>query len=163
MIFNTRLIEEYIMQYKIFYSFALLLTLTGCSIFPSSTPTVKINVRSAQYLNPDINGRPSPVVVTIYQLKKPFAFKQANYIALANNSGQILGNALIDKHIVEIRPSSYKVINQPLSANTRYLGIVAAYRKINQTKWHAIVKITTRHTTVNVNLESQGLVLQKNN
>jgi len=125
----------------------------------STVPNANINIQSARYLNPDINGRASPVVVSIYQLKSPFSFKNANYSALSANSAQVLGSDLVDKQTVEVRPDSQKIINLSLAQNTKYIGIVAGYRKINQASWHRIIRVPAKDKRVSVAvvLESQGL------
>ena len=105
-------------------------------------------------------GNASPVVVTIYQLKTPYTFKQATYQALASNSSKVLGTDLIDKNVIEVRPNSHRAIYQPLSPNTQYLGIVAAYRNIDQSKWRTIIKVVNekgKRSVINLDLESQAL------
>ncbi len=132
--------------------------LTACALF-SSGPEATVHVRSANYLNPNIYGHSSPVVLTIYQLKTQYAFQQADYSALTNNSAKVLGGDLIDKNTIEVRPNSQMKVSQPLSPNTQYLGIVAAYRNINNATWHKVVKIKQKkgyHPVLYLDLQSQG-------
>ena len=132
--------------------------LTACAMF-SSEPQTTVHIRSANYLNPNIYGHSSPVVLTIYQLKTQYAFHQADYNALTNNSGKVLGGDLIDKNTIEVRPNTQMKVNQPLSPNTQYLGIVAAYRNINNATWHKVVKIKKKkgyHPVLYFDLQSQG-------
>jgi type VI secretion system protein VasD len=132
--------------------------LTSCAMFNRQGQYAQVRMQAAQYLNPDVTGNPSPLVVTIYQLKKPFSFQQASYSALAQNSASVLGNDLVDKKVVEIRPGDHENVNQVLAQNTKYLGIVAAYRNIDQAMWRKVIKVpTTKNSVVNLNLESQGL------
>lgn len=136
------------------------LLLAGCGLIRPAGPSARVNIQSAQYLNPDMYGNASPVVVTIYQLKTPYTFKQATYQALAANSSKVLGTDLIDKNVIEVRPNSHQTVYQPLSPNTQYLGIVAAYRNIDQSKWRTTVKVVNekgKSTVINLDLESQAL------
>ena len=41
--------------------------------------------------NPDATGRPSPVVVRVYQLKTDVAFKGAEFFALFDDDMKVLG------------------------------------------------------------------------
>lgn len=135
------------------------LFLTGCSLLTGSGPHATIRMRSAHYLNPDLYGRASPVVVTIYQLKSPYAFRQSDYQALAQNSGKVLSEDLIDKTTIEVRPSEAKAVSLPISTEAQYLGVVAAYRNINHAVWHKVVKIEKRkglHPVLKLDLQSQG-------
>ena len=129
--------------------------LSACSWFGSDVPTAEISIRSAQYLNPDINGRASPVVLTIYQLKKPNKFKQASYLPLENNSASVLGEDLIDKNSIEIRPKEATHLSELLSDDTQYLGIVAGYRNTNMGQWHKVIKIDSKKNILYALLISQ--------
>lgn len=134
----------------------ILINLTACSEPP---PGMAVNVQAANYLNPDVDGVPAPVVVIIFQLKSPFSFNNADYVPLVNNSARTLGEALIDKQTTEIRPREKTEMNLPLTKGTKYIGIVAAYRNINQTRWHTAIKIPTgkKSVKIGVYLEAAGL------
>ena len=126
----------------------------------SGAPEAKLYLNSAQYLNPNINGRPSPVVLSVYELKSAYAFKQASYYALTSNLAKTLGPNLIDKQTIEIRPNSSKSFTQDLSPNTHYIGLIAGYRNIDQSTWRQVIPVTAgkKKIKINVTLESQGLV-----
>ncbi len=141
---------------KILILIVVSVLLIGCV---KSANTAQINMQAAQYLNPDVGGRASPLVVTIYQLKKPFSFKQASFSALENNSAQVLGNDIIDKQTVEIRPGQKQTITESLAQNTHYIGIIAAYRNIDQAAWRKVIKVKPKeNATIKLDLESQGLM-----
>jgi type VI secretion system protein VasD len=126
----------------------------------STHPTAVMNIRTADYLNPDINGQASPIVVTIFQLKSAFVFNSATYSALANTSSETLGNDLIDKETLELRPSQKQTLHLILQQDTKQLGIVAAYRSIDGTIWHQVIPVNNKGKThIEVNLESQGLAV----
>jgi type VI secretion system protein VasD len=135
------------------------LSLAACgSFFSNNVHHVSVEMRSARYLNPNIQGRPSPLVVTFYQLKSPFAFKQASYAALSKNAGAVLGQQLIDQQLSEVRPNSLKKTRLLLSPNIAYIGIVAAYRNLNQAHWRAVVKVNPKiNSLLKVSLESQAM------
>lgn len=134
----------------------LTLTLVACA---SNPPGAALTLQAAKYLNPDINGEASPVVVTLYQLKSPFGFNNADYDSLAANSAHVLGTALIDKQTTEIRPGQITGLNLALIQGTNYIGIVAAYRNIDQTHWHTAVKLPpgSRKIKLFINLEAAGI------
>ncbi len=141
-------------RFSIIACFTMLLA--GCA----QPPSVMMQIHSAHYLNPDVNGGASPVVVTVYQLKSTFNFQQATYDQLSTNSGDVLGTDLIDRSTIEVRPDSDQSVKQPLSPNTQFLGIVAAYRNIGAAAWRQTVPVTNttdEETVVNLDLESQAL------
>lgn len=147
------------MNFKLISMIFLTWLLSACALFGPNAPHAYIKVQSAKYLNPDINGNPSPIVLTIYELKNAFKFNQASYDALINNSAAVLGSDLIDQQTVEIRPGSYQTVIQIFSPNTHYLGLVAAYRNIGQAAWHKCIPVSAdaQSTTIHLSLESQGL------
>ena len=138
----------------------LCLSITACQS-PTGIQTA-FNIRAAHYLNPDINGSAQPVMISVYELKTPVEFNQASYQALTNNAAQALGSSLIDKQYVEIQPGIDQTLSQTVTVNTRYLGIVAAYRNIDQATWRSVLTVPAGHRQIhiNVNLESQNLNAQ---
>lgn len=135
--------------------------LSACSFIQPSGATVAINVKSAQYLNPDLQGVAVPVVLTIYQLKNPYTFKQSTYTALEANSNQVLGTALLDKDMVEVRPHSQLHLSEPIALDTKFIGITAGYRNIDNAVWRQVIPIDpVKHKTskISVNLQSQELI-----
>ena len=149
-----------VVKNKFFIRNILLALLAILLVACASQPQTKMSLTAARYLNPDVNGNPSPLVVTFYDLKDPFKFKQASFDQLSNNASKVLGSNLIDKNVIEIRPGIQKKVSQPLSPNTKYIGIVAAYRNIDHAKWQSLLKIPkgAKRVAINLNLESEGLV-----
>ena len=140
----------------------LLLTslLTGCG-----TPghNVTITTHSAKYLNPDIRGNPSPLLLTLLALRSSVGFNQASYRQLQNNSVSALNNNLIDKQSIELRPGETQKMTQSITSDTRYIGLIAAYRNIDQARWRALVPIShqEKNTSILVFLETQRLLARK--
>lgn len=139
---------------KFSISLSLLLSLISCT-----APNAKFSLRSAHYLNPDLNGRASPVVVTIYQLKKARRFMRASYEQLNTNSSAILGSTLIDKHTVILQPRHRQQLKILIDKNTRYFGFLAAYRELAESKWHQVIKLplNKRSVAIEVAVQTQRL------
>lgn len=138
---------------------SVILALSGCSLFRPSN-TLEMKVASVNYLNPDVNGMAAPVVVTLYQLKSKYAFKQSSFDSLSNNAASVLGDNLIDKQVIEIQPGQSKQFPLKLSTNTQYIGVVAAYRNIDKANWQSLVDVSNHHSGAEIllSLESQGLM-----
>lgn len=155
------------MQDKVFRAIAACLAastilLNGCSLMKPHPAYANLTIQSAKYLNPNLNGDPAPVVVTLYQLKSPYSFKQATFDALNSNSGKTLNTDLIDKNVIEVRPGSNLSVNQQISPNAQYLGIVAGYRNINKATWKKLIKLVNepnKETIIHLDLESEALAV----
>jgi len=133
--------------------------MVACST--TSAPVANLDVQAARYLNPDVNGRPSPLVMTIFQLKKSDAFRQASFETLMDNSGAVLQTDLIDKQTYEMQPGHHRPIALTLGDDTKYLGVVAAYRNIGQARWMRLIPIKgdLEKQTIHINLESQSVTV----
>ena len=133
--------------------------LTGCE--QTSGINTRLNVRTAEYLNPDIQGKASPVVISIYELKTQNTFNQLNYQKLTSNPNDELKNDLIDIHTLEVRPDSQQRITLYINKNTRYLGIIAGYRAINNAQWRKIIAMSNhnRHLSMDITLETNNMIV----
>ncbi|UJJ31764.1 type VI secretion system lipoprotein TssJ [Halopseudomonas maritima] len=111
--------------------------LSACSMLSPYSELTKIDLQlsASDSLNPDLHGRPSPVVLQLVELRHPVAFEQADFFALQQRPQQILSPDLLALQELELRPGeqrSFKIAARP---DTRYLGLVAAYRDLPNSRW----------------------------
>lgn len=124
----------------------LLLSVTvGC--FPGFPTRIEANIAAAEDLNPDYKGRASPLVVRFYHLKSDLAFNNASFFALYDNDETELGNDLLGKEEIELRPGQEMVYKRELGPETRYVGILASYRDIENASWRAVAEVREGKTT----------------
>ena len=64
--------------------------LTACGGAPKKEE-LAITVAAAEDVNPDLQGRPSPIAVHVLVLKNADAFNGLDYASLSNPSGAALG------------------------------------------------------------------------
>jgi type VI secretion system protein VasD len=88
--------------------------------------------------NPDINGRPSPVVLRVFQLRSDSEFGRADFFALSLHEKDVLGASLIAVEEFELRPGEHLETRIPLSRDARYIGAIAEFRDINGAQWRAL-------------------------
>jgi type VI secretion system protein VasD len=100
-----------------------------------------LNVTAAADINPDLNDRPSPVAVAIFQLKSVTRFNKADYFALYDPAANVLADDLVSREQVSMQPGEERVLVVELSPDTRYLGVTAAYRDIEQADWRTFVPV----------------------
>ena len=62
---------------------------------PPEDVKLKGNIVAAADSNPDINGRPSPVVIAVYQLKSPDGFLNGDFFSVYDPKGAALGEDLL--------------------------------------------------------------------
>jgi type VI secretion system protein VasD len=110
-----------------------------------------INIQAAEDVNPDSQGRPSPIVVHILELKSVETFNSLNYVSLTDNSGAALGQDRLNGSQTVIAPGGNFMTELELDAGTSAIGIVAGYRDIDNASWRQAVPIAagaTKRVTV---------------
>ena len=110
---------------------ACLFSLWGCSSQPKR---MDVLVTAAGDINPDLNGRPSPVVFKLYQLKSLKAFQRADYDTLRGAHAPFDADVVsVDEHFL----SPYDVLRLSMEAKpeARYLAVFASYRDRDAANW----------------------------
>jgi type VI secretion system protein VasD len=94
--------------------------------------------------NPDATGRPSPVVVRVYQLKADAVFSGADFFALFDDDQKVLGADLISRDEFTLAPAEQRRIDVTVSGETRWLGAIAAFRDIRNAQWRVLMPASRR-------------------
>ena len=115
--------------------------LAACASQPPKPVATQATLSASADVNPDSEGRPSPVVVRIYQLKGDAEFNDAGFFALFDNEKATLGENLIMRDERTLFPGQKAPFNVALSPDARFLGVVAAYRDIRSSRWRAVVGV----------------------
>jgi type VI secretion system protein VasD len=89
--------------------------------------------------NPDTNGRPSPVVVHVYQLRADAAFKAAEFFALIDDAAKVLGPSLITSDEFFMQTPDTRTVDVTVANEASFLGVVAEYRQFRNAEWRALV------------------------
>jgi len=113
----------------------LFTVLTACSI------SLRSQILSSTDINPDDNGRPSPLVVRIYELKSSDVFDSADFFQLYDEEEATLGGDLISREQFEFSPGEGREIIHKANEEARYFGVVAAFRNLDQSRWRASTKL----------------------
>jgi len=126
------------------------LVMVGCSSTASRVAVpYAIELTADQKVNPDHNGRPSPVQVTIYELRSSSAFAARDFFALQSDPQVALGKELLNTDQVVLRPGETKTLHYPGNTEARMVGVVAAYRDLEKSQWRLAVELPeAQHTNI---------------
>jgi type VI secretion system protein VasD len=116
------------------------LALLACASAPKPAQVAGTIQASAQ-VNPSTSKRPSPVLVRVYELKTAAAFNSADFMSLYQRDKAELGADLLGKEEFVLAPGESKTFAKTLSPDTRFLGVLAAYRDVEHAKWRSIVPV----------------------
>lgn len=110
--------------------------LSLCLLAGCASPTkVGLVLEASEDLNPDPSGRPSPVVVRVFELRGNRVFDHASFANLTSNPSETLGDNLIKDQEIELLPEAEKDLDWMPDAKTEYLGIIAEFRDIETAVW----------------------------
>jgi type VI secretion system protein VasD len=117
---------------------------------PNASVKAPMTISTSADVNPDANGRPSPVVVRIYQLKTDAAFTAAEFFALFDDDKKALGPELISRDEFVLGPAEKRTIDVTVASETRFVGAVAAFRDIRNAQWRVLVPAPRKGLTMAV-------------
>ncbi|OZI37326.1 type VI secretion system-associated lipoprotein [Bordetella genomosp. 10] len=98
-------------------------------------------------VNPDANGRPSPIQITVYELKSASTFKARDYFALQSNPQAALGAELLNTDQIILQPGQTEVIKHAGNVDAGAIGIVASYRDLEDSQWRLTVPLPEAENT----------------
>jgi type VI secretion system protein VasD len=120
---------------------AMAMLLSACAAKPPEDVSIKGTLEAVENVNPDPTGRPSPLLVKVFQLAAVDKFEAADYFALSDAAEATLGADLLGVESVLLAPGDRKPYEGEFDPQTRFIGVIAGYRDIHQAKWRAVVEM----------------------
>ncbi|NWA25918.1 type VI secretion system lipoprotein TssJ [Pseudomonas gingeri] len=123
----------------------LALALPGCSGFwsdePPPEPRIGLSLEAALDSNPDLHGRPSPVIVRLLQLADSKRLEQVELFQSEAAAEQALGRDLLRQESLLLRPGQQQEQVFLPVPGTRFIALVVEYRNIDHAQWWAWAEI----------------------
>jgi type VI secretion system protein VasD len=117
---------------------AMLAVVAGCASGPPKPTKARMTVIAQADVNPDATGRPSPVVVRVYQLQQDAKFSNADFFALFDDEQQALGSDLLARDEITLAPGERKEVQVEVKGEAKFLGAIAAFRDIRNSQWRVV-------------------------
>jgi type VI secretion system protein VasD len=117
----------------------------ACAAPPPPPPKphmLQINISASSDVNPDIDGRPSPVILHVLELSAIDEFNKADFFALTANDPSGLGGDVINKSELILTPGSSKAMTLELKSDITHMGFVAGYRDIDNARWRVSKEVS---------------------
>nr|WP_255343230.1 type VI secretion system lipoprotein TssJ [Microbulbifer sp. HZ11] len=90
--------------------------------------SVALNLDVQSDVNPDSDGRASPVVVRVFMLADDRQFSREEFLNLYESAESRLGKDLIDTVILkEFAPGEQRIEELPLTPEVKYVGLLAEF------------------------------------
>lgn len=121
--------------------------LIGCATTtrPELPVPVEIAIAASERLNPTEQGRPSPVVVRIYELSAPTWFQAADFFELIGMQEAAKNEEVLDVQEFVAIPGEVRVVRKRANLATRVIGVVAGYRDMDSGAWRASAELPSPH------------------
>lgn len=152
------------MNRKIFFlCFAFIfitLLLTGCASAPKPT-IAQISLNAQTNINPSFvsetkEGDARPIVVRFYELTTPVTFNSADFFSVFNEYKSTLDNELLNSEEFRLIPGHKQKFKRTLHLDTRHVGVVAAFRDIEQAQWRASTAIPVKEKNPEIYIFLEG-------
>lgn len=146
--------------FKTLVALAALVLMAGCASLSPYSHVTKLNLKltASDRLNPDLNGRPSPIVVRLFELKHPVSFENADFFSLYERAREALAPDMVASEEMELRPGETVELKLSVEEGSRYVGVLAAYRDLSDTRWRHTLQVTPLGTTdVDLTLDQNGI------
>lgn len=127
----------------------LAILLSGCETlgFGPAATRLEVTIEASPNLNPNAEGRPSPIVMRFYELSSADVFESSDFFTLYDNEMATLGKFILFRDEMNIKPGQLKTIKREAKPETLYIGIIAAYRDLDNARWRGILEIKPHEKT----------------
>jgi type VI secretion system protein VasD len=134
---------------------AILGLLGGCA-----KPSLDLAVASQTNINPDHTGRPSPVIVKVFEMRSDLAFNQSDFRLLFESPVKALGTDLLAMDEMVLVPGEARRIEYAPVFGTMFLGVVAGFRQMDRAVWRVVTPIDFEgRNSVGVEVRDASLLL----
>ncbi len=139
---------------------------TGCSA-PPKPPIAALSLNVQPNINPysistteTKTPEARPVVIRFYELTSLAAFNSADFFSVFNEYKTTLENELLTSEEFRLTPGQKQKFNRTLNIDTRYVGVVAAYKDLEQSQWRASATIPSKEKAPEIYIFLEGNKIQ---
>ena len=111
------------------------------TMFEPDPSTIESTLLADLKINPDINGRPSPLVTRLYELKSLSVFNNTDFFTLYEQDVAVLGEELLARDELRFQPGEEKQVSRELQPDTRFIGVIGAFRDIENATWRKSIEV----------------------
>lgn len=114
--------------------------IAACSSAPAKPTVANAKISAATDVNPNAQGRPSPIHVRVLQLKEESAFLAGDFWALADNEQQLLGSSLVQRLEYDLVPGESKEFELKIAPDARVLAVMAEFADYRNAQWRVVTQ-----------------------
>jgi type VI secretion system protein VasD len=128
---------------KLLSSASLFAVVAGCASTPRPIVPIEatVAIKASDKINPDSRGRPSPVVIRLYELKSSSSFDSADFFSLNDKDQSTLGSDFVHREEFILQPGQAQEFKRKVAGDSKTIAVVAAFRDLERSVWRAKVAI----------------------
>lgn len=117
------------------------LLIIGCGSTPQPETVEKLTVAMvmAKDINPNEKGVGNPLKIAVYSLKNSDEFVSSDFFSITEDITPSLQEQMVKVYEGILLPQQTKKINLVLNRDITAIGVVAAYRDIEQAEWKTVI------------------------
>jgi len=123
------------------------LAVAGCASGVKPPTRAEITLQASPAVNPDADGRPSPIALSVFELKASGKFGSADFLSLYERPDKTLGSDLARRDEVLLAPGESKTISLTFQEGSGYLGVVGGFRRFGEARWRALAEVPRAATS----------------
>lgn len=128
-----------------------LFAIVGCAGGPPKDIVLEGDLIASAAINPNRDGRASPVTVVVFHLKSADAFLTKDFFNLYDADSGVIDDDLIQRIDMQIQPSQTIPIASEFDPETTHIGVLAAFRDIDNAEWRAVVPLPEKGLKAKLN------------
>jgi type VI secretion system protein VasD len=144
------------------FTVAATVLMAGCGSAPEKPADVKARISASADVNPNSEGRPSPVHVRIFQLKEDGAFMSADFWSLVDKEQEILGDSLVQRLEEDLAPGEQKEFELKIAPEARVLAVMAEFADYRNAQWRVIAQTPNKSLLDMVKKDRVSIQIEKN-
>lgn len=127
---------------------------------PPKPAVLDVATVASSNLNPDSDGRASPLVVRIYALRALAEFERSDFFSLYEKDEQILAADLVKRDEMILKPGETITLKREFAPDVQFIAIVGAYRDVERSTWRATLALPPGATgTLAIKADAKGVSL----
>jgi type VI secretion system protein VasD len=146
---------------SILFATACCVVLASCGGGQPKDLVLRGELVASDTINPNRDGRASPVTVVIYHLKSSEAFMSADFFNLYQADSEAVAADLIRRIDMQVQPGQLLELSSEFDPETTHIGILAAFRDIDNASWRTLVVMPDKSLTEKLNpISKKKLIVQ---
>jgi type VI secretion system protein VasD len=99
-------------------------------------------------------------VVRVYELKALGKFNSADFFSLYDKESETLGPELVGREEFDLRPDETRPYKRQLQPDTKFIGVVAAFRDLDNARWRQAVPVPAKsQVAVTIGIEARAVTV----